>query len=374
VQALKQPASIGAGRPVLVWLALALIPAFGVTTAVVKAYRSEQRRLAADWFDRGETALVGGRPEDAIEAFRNALTFSRENPVFRLQLARALAAANRPAEARAYLLTLREAQPGNGPVNLELARLSARDGNVPDALRYYHSSIEGAWADSGEARRRTARFELAEFLVRRDAGVQAQSELIALRGDLPDDPAFQKRVARLMLEAGLVPHAIEVYESVLRAQPRDAQAMAGLGEAAFQEGSYYTASSMLAKARAAGASDGRLERTLSTARLVLAIDPYQRRLSTRERTARVERALDAAAARLRACGASSSDDALQQLSMELPPIEASRRKGLPRDPDQLEPVIDLVFRIEQTTARVCGEPQGLDFALLLLARQRQAGP
>jgi hypothetical protein len=33
-----------------------------------------------------------------------------------------------------------------------------------------------------------------------------------------------------------------------------------------------------------------------------------------------------------------------------------------------------VFRIEQTTARVCGDPQGLDFALLLLARQRQAGP
>jgi tetratricopeptide (TPR) repeat protein len=147
--------STGARPRLLVALSLALIPAFAVAV-VTKGYRAEQRRLGAEWFERGSAALEGGQPDEAIEAFRTALTFSREDRLFRLRLAQALAADGRVAEARAYLLTLRDSQPGNGPVNLELARLAAKSGDPGAAHRYYHASIEGAWNDTAEVQRRSS--------------------------------------------------------------------------------------------------------------------------------------------------------------------------------------------------------------------------
>ena len=43
-------------------------------------------------------------------------------------------------------------------------------------------------------------------------------------------------------------------------------------------------------------------------------------------------------------------------------------KDLRRDPDLLEPAMDLVFRIERQTNTTCGSPTGADMALLLIAR------
>jgi hypothetical protein len=40
-----------------------------------------------------------------------------------------------------------------------------------------------------------------------------------------------------------------------------------------------------------------------------------------------------------------------------------------RDPDLLSQVMGLVFETENATAQACGEPQGQDLALLLIARQ-----
>ena len=104
--------------------------------------------------------------------------------MLRLHLAQALMAADRGPEARAHLLTLWANQPGNGPVNLELARLAATEGDMTTALRHYHNAIEGAWDEAPEDRRRHARLELARFLVDlKHATPQAQAELIAPAAD-----------------------------------------------------------------------------------------------------------------------------------------------------------------------------------------------
>jgi hypothetical protein len=58
-------------------MALALIPAFGLTAGVTQACKAEQRRLAAEWFTHRNQALENDRPAEAITAFRTALTFSR---------------------------------------------------------------------------------------------------------------------------------------------------------------------------------------------------------------------------------------------------------------------------------------------------------
>jgi hypothetical protein len=161
---------------------------------------------------------------------------------------------------------------------------------------------------------------------------------------------------------------------VLKTSPRDPEALAGGGEAAFAEGNYQTASTMLARALAAGASDSRLEGMLETARLVAALDPFQRRLSARNRSARAERALEVASIRLRGCQAASTDATLQGLSAELAALDANKSSDPLRDLDEIEPIMELVFRIEQAAAQHCGQPTGADLALLLLARQRQAVP
>jgi hypothetical protein len=43
-------------------------------------------------------------------------------------------------------------------------------------------------------------------------------------------------------------------------------------------------------------------------------------------------------------------------------------RNLGRDPDLLLKATDMAYQIEQVTERDCGEPQGLDLALLLLSR------
>jgi Tfp pilus assembly protein PilF len=363
--------STGAKPGVLVWMALALIPAFGLTAGVTQAYKAEQRRLAAEWFAHGNQALEDDRPAEAIAGFRTALTFSREDRAFRLRLAQALARDGRTTEARAYLLTLRETQPGNGPVNLELARLAARSGDRAEAYRYYHASLEGAWTDTAEMQRRAIRLELARYLVQYGDRLQGQAELIALEGDLPSHPDEQRSVAALMLEAGLASRARRVYERVLERDRRDGAALAGAGRAAFELGEYKESVSLLSAAVAAGAAGDQVQSTLGLARSIVELDPYQRGLTIRARFARAREALTIASARLERCAAARNDARFPQVATEV----AEQQKALApatRDLDVLDGAMELVFRIEQVTAAVCGDPEGADHALLLLGR-RQAG-
>jgi tetratricopeptide (TPR) repeat protein len=175
-----------------------------------------------------------------------------------------------------------------------------------------------------------------------------------------------------MLEAGLTSRARRLYEQLLQKNRRDAAALGGAGRAAFELGDYRAAESLLSRAAAAGATGEPFASTLSLARSIVQLDPYQRGLTTRARLARAREALDIAFARLDACAADRSDPRLLPLGDEV----ATQRTALARptrDPDVLDAAMELVFRVEQITAAVCGEPQGPDLALLLIARQRAGG-
>ena len=104
-------------------------------------------------------------PREAVADFRNALAYSRDNDLYRLRLAQALMADHRPQEARSHLLSLWEKEPGDGTLNLELARLAAMWGDTPQAVRYYHAAIYGVWPDEPMAHRWQIRFELSEYLL-----------------------------------------------------------------------------------------------------------------------------------------------------------------------------------------------------------------
>jgi tetratricopeptide (TPR) repeat protein len=359
---------------------LVLIILFSVTTFSVQAYRAKERELARQWHTSGERELRAGRAEAALEDFRSALVYAPDDSLIELQLAYALAAAGHLPEARAYLLGLWEREPGSGTVNLELARLAAHSSSVPEAGQYYHDAIYGQWDDDPAGHRRRARLELAEFLLNAGQKAQAQAELIALTADLPPDPALETQVATLLLETAEYEHAAPLFRQVLRLRPNYAQALEGAGEASFEMGNYRDARRYLARAKREGALSPQSQSRLETATLILESDPLAPRLSGQERATRAVHAFTQSMERLSGCAAArgvSLENGPQQsdlrkvnaLALALQP--KVRERNLARDPDLLLMVTDMVFEIEKVTERVCGEPQGVDLALLLLSRVQE---
>jgi tetratricopeptide (TPR) repeat protein len=361
---------------------LVLIILFVVTTFAVKAFRAKDRALARRWYISGERELAAGRAEAALEDFRSALVYAPNDSLIELRLAHALAAAGHLPEARAYLLGLWEREPGDGTVNLELARLAAVSGSVPEAVQYYHDAIYGQWNDNPAEHRRQAGLELAEFLLRVGQKAQAQAELIALTADLPSDPAAETQVGTLLVKAGEYEHAAPLFRQALRLRPNYAPALEGAGEASFEMRNYRDARRYFAHAKREGALSTDSQALLETATLILESDPLAPRLSAQERVRRTLRAFTQSMDRLSGCAAArgvsfehgpQESDLQKTHALALALRPKVRERNLARDPDLLLRVTDMAFEIEEVTERACGEPQGMDLALLLLSRAQEGG-
>jgi tetratricopeptide (TPR) repeat protein/predicted nucleic acid-binding Zn ribbon protein len=361
---------------------LVLIILFITTTFVLKAYRAKEREVAQEWYVSGERELAAGRPEAALEDFRSALVYSTNDSHIELRLAHTLAAAGHFPEARAYLLNLWEREPGNGMVNLELARLAAQSGSEPRAVQYYHDAVYGQWDDDPAGHRRAVRLELAEFLLSVGQKAQAQAELIASTAELPRDPALETQVGALLLKAGEHEHVESLFRQAVRLRPNDTRALEGAGEASFEMGHYSDARRYLARAARLGALSPHSRARLETATLIVESDPLAPRLSGQERMHRTLQAFTQSMERLNRCAAArgvsfennqQQSDLQKEHTLALALRPKVRERNLARDPDLLMKVTDLVYEIEKVTERECGEPQGLDLALLLLSRVQQGG-
>ena len=214
------------------------IAAFLLTRAVAASNRDMSVRDAAEWFRRGRQAMDAGRVDEAIDALRRATVRDRDDKRYVLALAQALALKRDDDGARSVLLTLRESEPEDPDINLQLARLAAARQDVTEALRFYHNALYAPWpAEQADARRRV-RLELIRFLLTHGQGGRAVSELLALSTDLPDDSALRLEVAQLFARAGDNGHALEQFQRILRTAPQDGEALAGAGQAAFRLGDY----------------------------------------------------------------------------------------------------------------------------------------
>jgi tetratricopeptide (TPR) repeat protein len=360
---------------VFVFLILLIV----ITGFTVRRYQAMERSLAQNWYSQGEQDLKAGHAGAALADFRNALTYSRDNSLYQLRLAQALVATGRVPEARTYLLSLREREPGNGPVNLELARLAARAHVIPEALRYFHDAVYCEWDGDPVVQRRAVRLELVKFLLDSDQKAAARAELIGVAGNLPPDAELHTQVGALLMKAGGYDDALQLFRQALAAEPRSALALAGAGECYFQTGQYAQAQRYLDQAMQ---EDPHLTRTapmLETTRAVLDLDPFIRWLGEQERAQRARKAFDQAMTRLEACAAqrgidlpAASGDPLQTLYAQATTFQPRmRQRTLSRDSEWVSNTMDLVFEIEKAASQGCGEPQGLDLALLLIAREQE---
>ncbi len=362
--------------------------------------------LARRWFDRGDAAMQTGDAPAAADDYRTALSYDREDDLYRLRLAQALLASNRLNEARSHLVSLWDEEPADGEVNVALARLYARRNSPQQAVRYYRNAINGVWETAPQQHRIAARFELIDFLMQRHDTGQASAELLALQADQPPAVSDQLRLADLLLQVGEASRSVDTYKKILRDDPNEAQAWLGLGKASIALGDYQGAEHALAIAVERSPASTDAHQQLALVREVVRVAPSLRGLSLAERTRRVAEAFDAALSRLTSCAvqrgyvlspqgsatsstsagrdnlppskgsavsitatATPAPDDLQLLySRGLQMKAATTERALRANPDSLEPVMQFVFEAERTSAAICPEMVETDRALLLLAQ------
>jgi tetratricopeptide (TPR) repeat protein len=363
---------------VLLLSVLGVILLFLVTGSLTRLYHIKEKSLAQYWFAQGERELAADRASNALTAFRTALVYSPDDSNLQLRLAEALAAAGRSEEARAYLLQLLEETPGSGKVNLELGRIAARESNVPEAVGAYHNAIYGVWEERPLQNRLNAQLELYKFL--RGRSPQADAELLELAAAAPpEDGPLHIELGRLFFENENYERASAEYQRALRVDPWNEEALSGAGRAAFELGDYRNAEIYLARAHRQKRDDAELAGMLETSRLVLANDPYGPGLPRAERARRAARAFEEAFARLNDCarerGESVNASPQTELQAAYARAEEIRRevteRNLPRNPDRMTDAMDLAFEMEQVSAQQCGEPRGLDQALLLIGKMHR---
>lgn len=369
-------------RPVM----LALLTGFTLlfilgVTGLSRAYRAQRQALGNRWFARGVADLNAKNFDAAVNEFRAALLYARDDYNYQLNLAEALIGSHQTGQASAYLLNLWDREPENGQVNLELARIAAQKGQTTDAVRYFNDAVYAAWPPGQETQRREARLELIGFLLRTNAKPQAQAELIALAANVGDDPAEQARIGDLFVRAGDYQSALEAYRQSLKYDRHDAATLKGAGDAAFELGQYSVAEHYLEMAAAEDPKDTQAAERLKTAQMVVRMDPFRDEISSEERNRIIVEAFTTAGERLSHCQVPNNAGALSAGS---PPVAQANvsvqwaalksrvtERELRRDPELGQTAMDLVFRIERETSAACGMPSGADLALLLIAKEHE---
>ncbi len=372
---------------VLLVLSLAAAAGFAAVSHLVFRFNANQQARGRQLYAQGLSAANAHAFDDAIAAFRAALTCDPTNSQYQLSLARALRDSGDPRrldEAESYLIALWQRTPQDAAVNLALARVAAHRGSIEDATRYYHNAMYGVWNSDADTNRRKARVELIQFLLKQNAPAKAESELLALAASLPPEAGPHLQAAQLFTDAQDYSNALAQYREALANTPGDAATLAGAGEAAYNAGNYATAQHYLQGAVAANPQDEHSRQLLATADLVLRVNPYRSHISDAERNRRIAAAFAQSEKRLEACAQQ------QGLTLTAPPTQpaATTLLGLqsrwsamqpnlarmrsPAETDLPDAIMDLVFQIEQQTSSTCGPPQDLDLALLLISHKREA--
>jgi len=375
---------------ILLILIFSAAVAFAAVSHLVARFNANQQARGRRLYAEGLADASAAHYDDAIAAFRAALTCEPTNSQYQLSLARALRDSNDPTqshtrldEAESYLTALWQRTPQDAAVNLALARVAAHRGNIEDATRYYHNAMYGVWNSAPDVNRNKARVELIQFLLKQGAPDKAESELIALATALPPDPAAQLQAAQLFGQAHDDAGALARYREVLRLDPENIQALAGAGQAAYRSGNYVTAQKYLDEAVKRNPDDETSHHLLANTELILRINPFHSHISDAERNRRIIAAFEQAEKRLTECA--------QQTGVDLKATPASTNSPLPalqvrwsaaapqlanlRSPgetDLPDALMDVIYQIEQQTAAQCGPPQGLDQALLLISQKREA--
>lgn len=370
-------------RRLIVRDSMALLSLFAITVilgaltySLFGSFTRHRDALARRWRANGERALRSGHPKEAIEDLHSALEYAPGQRDLEVELAMALAAANQNLEAAAYFNSLLDAQPGNGLIHLQLARLAAKQANASVAVEHYQRALDGTWEGDGYLRRLSVRLELAGFLISRRNFPQAQSELRTAAGNAPNVPGTRLKIAELMEQAQDPADALDIYRAEIKRKNAPVEALEGAGRTAYELGRIGIARTALARAvnarefhmQAKDMQQPVLQMLENSVRILqLYPDPN---LNVRTLAGRILTDANIGRARLSSClGNASASEELGSIQSQWQQIPASRSvKALEQDPQLEQTTMNLVYDTEAQTAQICGPPTGDDALLLKIGQ------
>lgn len=376
----------------LLVLTVASIVIFVLTYYFFNSFSQHRKVLELRWFARGQQAMAAGNPQAAVLAYRSALSLSSDNPVYELSLAEALAAANHNNEAYAYFSSLHDAKPGDGYLNLQLARIEVKRKNPARAISYYRSALTGLWYGHGAEQRFQIRLELAKYLMSFGRNTEAQGDLLTAEGNSLDHPSDLLEVAALLDQAGDPSDALAAYRRVERhAGATPSQVLTALlGEAGVSAamGQYkraaealdrynlkvrqHPSAAMPEQRKAAQYQLTKLQRLLQLVPFY-ALPPQQHadRVLLDAKIAHARYAACASSLQSKAASGQNSGDmntALAALGTQWSQINSINASKLVNDPALQEDLMTWTSQAEILTSKLCGAPTGDNALLLQLAR------
>jgi predicted Zn-dependent protease len=345
---------------------------FLVTLFLFRSFTAHRADLAVRWSARGKAAISSGHPDQAIVALRTALSYAPGQRNYELLLAQALGDAGHTEESYNYFLGLWETQPGNGFINLSLARLAARKNDPQGAVTYYNAAVDGTWDGDATLRRRAVRLELAQYLMAHNNPAAARAQLLIASGNAPEDVPLTLTVAQLLEQAGFSRDALTHYQKALTLDPKNQTALLAAGRLAFSSGDFETAHHLLEQAVHDHPTTPDIQNMLETSTRILALAP-SKKLQPHERVERIVIARTLAKKRFDACSAQLSAASglpapLQTLGAQWQSREATiSSEDLHHNPDEQDATLKLIFDTELQTSKICGPPTGDDALLLKIA-------
>jgi tetratricopeptide (TPR) repeat protein len=374
-------------RDTLTFLSLTLITAvlFAITLFLFRTFATHREELAKRWSARGQEAISSGYPEQAVVALRTALSYAPGERAYELLLAQALGDAGHTDESFNYFLGLWETQPGDGFINLRLARLADKKNDMQAAINYYRASIYGTWEGDGTVRRREVRLELSRYLIAHRELSSARAESLIAGGNAPPDDVDLALTLAQLLEQADAPHdALTYYQKVLAREPNNQSALVAAGRLEYGLGSFDEAHRLLEQAArehvAVNSSGNQVPAEVTTmldnSARILDLKP-SKNLSLAERIMRILKARDLAKRRFESCDIQMTTDGLPSSLQSLREQWAAKgsttnRAALLNDSTEQDAMMKLVYDTEIQTNQICGAPAGDDAMLLLLAKSPKA--
>ena len=359
-------------EPLLVAILVLITIVFSIFTHIYsQSYDRRRAVLGVQWFERGRHDLKDNRAAAAVEDFRTALLYDPRNWDFGMHLANALMQADHANQALNYYLSLWQRNPSNGPVNLQLARLYARKDETGSAERYFNGAVFGDWPGNADENRRAASLELIHYYLERGDNGHAESQLILLSGNLPEDPKLHTQVGDLYTRVGADQRALAQFREALTLDPNYPAAIEGAGEAAFRVGDFRTAHAYVTRSRELDPTNSTTKNVLGILDAVFTLNPYQQGIAEAQKIERTTHAFDIAGKRLQSCSQTqqSSVDPFFDRWNQLKAIANAR--FLKQHPEEIETLLEFTFSAEKLAQTHCGEPTSEDSALLAIAHQRE---
>ena len=332
-------------------------------------YWAMRETLAHEEFERARGLNAQGLHEKALRHLRAAFHLEHKNREYQMALTLTLIQLERYDEARIQLDDILRADPTNAPANLLLARIAAAGGasSMDSAIQYYQRAIYGLWPDDPIRHRIDTRFEFAHFLASEERIEELRAELIILASDIRDDLGQLINAGYLMLFARSPAQAETVFTRALGRDPRNAEALAGLGKAQLEDGNFAASEQTLLRAVRANPRNEEIRKQLALVQEIRALNPKRRGIGPLVSARRAMHLLERTHDRLTACAdqASLPPEAREDLAAAAAQLEV-RHRGRPT-PNSIDGDIALAVRLFHDGSDFCANP-GADLAVEHLTR------